>query len=91
MKACNFIKKRLQRRRFSAKFATAFVNIYFEEHVVATASSLLQKRETSFLELPHVLSIVYNKITGFWNQRFLILRTWDNFSLENAENHMPNL
>ena len=48
MKACNFIKKRLQRICFSAKFATAFMNTYFEEHVGATASSLLQKRETSF-------------------------------------------
>ena len=36
--ACTFIKKRLQHRCFSAKFAKFFKNTYFEGHLQETAS-----------------------------------------------------
>ena len=37
LQACNFIKKALQHRYFSCEICNIFKNIYFEEHLRATA------------------------------------------------------
>ena len=38
LNACIFIKKKLQHRRFSVKFAKNFTSIYFQEHLQTTGS-----------------------------------------------------